>query len=300
MNEEIIDNRDVVIYCLKDPRPERGLEVRYIGKTVSPLIIRVQGHCDDQANTRKTAWIKSLKKLGLRPVIEQLDVAIGGVGWSDMEIGWIKYGREEGWRLTNHTTGGERGFVLNEESRAKISKALTGKVVSEETKEKLRIINTGKRKSQETLTKMSELMKGRRFNTPWIDKIRLAHRKLDEDKAAAILHRFEAGEQIKILSAEYGVSTSTIRKVLDGVYFKCGQDTDGYKKKYGGEESAYANEHSEKFVRLSNEEIKIALEDFINSKRTDKIKVGSIKVARDKRVTVFIEKQELINVATEC
>ena len=58
---------DVFIYSLSDPRTG---EIRYVGKTVN-LKRRLYGHLYDDEKTHKSAWIKSLKRLGLKP---QLDI----------------------------------------------------------------------------------------------------------------------------------------------------------------------------------------------------------------------------------
>lgn len=51
--------KEYKIYSLNDP--ETG-EVRYVGKTVSPLYKRLSSHYRDKSKSYKTFWIYSLKK----------------------------------------------------------------------------------------------------------------------------------------------------------------------------------------------------------------------------------------------
>ena len=90
-----------VIYSLADPR---NGEVRYIGKTVTTESNRLRGHMKDKENTPKTGWIKSLKKLGLKPVIEAVEETTE-LDWKECEKFWIENFRQMGCRLTNVCKG---------------------------------------------------------------------------------------------------------------------------------------------------------------------------------------------------
>lgn len=92
----------VYIYSLSDPRTE---QVRYIGKTVN-MKARFTKHMLGQgANPEKNKWIAELKDLGLRPVMQALELTTTEQ-WPERECYWIKYGREQGWELLNADDGG--------------------------------------------------------------------------------------------------------------------------------------------------------------------------------------------------
>lgn len=71
-------------------------------------------------------------------------------------------------------TGTWIGRTHSEETKAKISKAKTGKKVSEEVKEKQRIVKLGKKYTEEARKNMSKAQKGRKFSPETIEKMRIA------------------------------------------------------------------------------------------------------------------------------
>lgn len=98
------------IYTLTDPRTKIA---RYIGKT-KDIEDRYRRHLQKSyleggdKNTYKSNWIKSLLKIGLKPIIEILDV--GDVdNINELEIYWIAQFRQWGFKLTNLSEGGEIG-----------------------------------------------------------------------------------------------------------------------------------------------------------------------------------------------
>jgi predicted DNA-binding protein YlxM (UPF0122 family) len=58
-----------------------------VGKT-NNLTRRFQSHLDDNSNNLKTAWIKSLKKQGLKPSFQVIDIATE-LDWKTKECYWI-------------------------------------------------------------------------------------------------------------------------------------------------------------------------------------------------------------------
>jgi hypothetical protein len=96
---------DIHIYALIDPRDGA---VRYIGQTKTPKR-RLSGHMGQIHDSYKYRWIRRLKALGLRPVMEILEIATEA-NWSDRERYWISHYRSIGAKLTNVTSGGEGCF----------------------------------------------------------------------------------------------------------------------------------------------------------------------------------------------
>jgi hypothetical protein len=93
------------VYALKDPRDGA---VRYVGITFNPDQ-RLNGHLAEQSDSRKSAWIATLRKRGLAP--EMAIVESGDGGWSAQagcEQRWIAHFRPTG-KLFNLTSGGETG-----------------------------------------------------------------------------------------------------------------------------------------------------------------------------------------------
>ncbi len=113
------------IYALVDPITER---VRYIGKSDNPKK-RMNSHLTDTRYSKhKVNWIQKLKRQGLVPlllIIEEVDVSL----WKERERYWIAFYRQQQLDLINETDGGEgmNGWEITPETRAKRSKALTGK-----------------------------------------------------------------------------------------------------------------------------------------------------------------------------
>lgn len=172
----------IFIYGLSD---DTG--IRYIGQSLDPEK-RFRDHLRDKKHTHKVHWIKKLLAEGKMPelcILEETDET----NFGQREEAWIAYGRANGWKLTNLTDGGKgprghkhkeearqkmaaakignswnKGRIGNnftEETRRKVSLALTGHVESEETRQKKRIASTGRKHSLETRRKLSELHSGK-------------------------------------------------------------------------------------------------------------------------------------------
>lgn len=107
------------IYSLNDPITD---EVRYIGKTVSPLHKRLSSHYREKRYSYKNNWISSLKKQGLKPIIKLVEIC-NSTNWEERERYWIKYYRTIT-KLTNELDGGQgqqKGYKHTEEAKKKIS-----------------------------------------------------------------------------------------------------------------------------------------------------------------------------------
>ena len=148
-----------LVYALKCPMCGA---VRYIGKSSSGMA-RPKAHKNPsmlRGKTHRTNWIRSLKAQGLSYIIAVLETVDNKEALNASEIRWIAHGRAQGWRLTNHTDGGDGlgGMKHSAETRAKMSasaKALPAEVAKRRG-ESLK----GKPKSLEHKAKLSAARKG--------------------------------------------------------------------------------------------------------------------------------------------
>lgn len=142
--------------------------VRYIGVTRRPNK-RFRAHLIDKDRTYKTSWIKSLKEKSLVPHFNIIEDGLPEKEAFKKEIEYIKLFKSCGAKLTNATIGGEgiTGYKLTPEHKEKLRIAHTGLSnnrkgikLSEETKAKISRTLTGRTISQETIRKRREKMKG--------------------------------------------------------------------------------------------------------------------------------------------
>lgn len=122
------------IYVLIDPRTN---EVRYIGKA-NRVDERYKAHLNRarKHQTYKKNWIESLRKEGLKPIVEVVDV-VPIDEWQFWEIYWISQMKQWGFKLVNYTNGGDGCSFANQTSFKKGHKSWLGKSHSEETKNKI-------------------------------------------------------------------------------------------------------------------------------------------------------------------
>jgi hypothetical protein len=94
------------IYTLEHPITN---EIRYIGKTNSPDR-RLHHHwtVGYKSNNKTGNWLKSLKKLKLKPIMTIIDESTDN--WQQLEMYWISQFKTWGFILTNHTDGGEGAY----------------------------------------------------------------------------------------------------------------------------------------------------------------------------------------------
>ena len=91
------------IYILKCPISG---EIKYVGLTRVSLEHRLHLHLKENVKglTHKINWIKSLKKQGLKPLIEEIDSSSNLEELCKKEIYWIQYYLTQGAKLTNTIT----------------------------------------------------------------------------------------------------------------------------------------------------------------------------------------------------
>ena len=141
---------NVKIYGLIEPITG---QIKYIGKTKQLLQKRLSAHLAEcnKSNTKKNTWLKSIKKKGLKPKIEELDLVLESE-WEFWEQYWISQFKAWGFELKN-TDGGGKGQssefmrknnpMFKKKNRKKVSQSLKGNqfakgfIHSEETRRKV-------------------------------------------------------------------------------------------------------------------------------------------------------------------
>lgn len=115
----------MTIYTLSDPCTH---ELRYVGKTERSLAKRFREH---RRNARKNSsihlycWWRSLSR---EPVVEVVEECTTTAELNEAERFWIVQFKALGFRLVNHSDGGEgqRGLKHTPETKEKISRAIKG------------------------------------------------------------------------------------------------------------------------------------------------------------------------------
>jgi len=102
-------------------------EVRYVGKTVSKLNVRLSKHKHrrNKNNSHKNNWLRLLERKGLLSklriiAIEKCEESL----LTERERYWIQYFKDKGCDLTNVTSGGEvgsHGYKHSEKAKQKIA-----------------------------------------------------------------------------------------------------------------------------------------------------------------------------------
>jgi len=173
--------KEIKIYYLASSENEN--DIRYVGKTTQALKRRLAGHiCDAKKSKLKNYkrnhnynWITSVLAKGYEVLIMELDSIIieNDEPWEWLESYWISQIKTWGFRLNNLTSGGDgnknqhfsresiekraekiRGIPRDEETKRKISEALTGKNLSDTHIESIRktvVAKQGKPVNQYTL-----------------------------------------------------------------------------------------------------------------------------------------------------
>lgn len=167
-----------LIYALVDPRSKQW---RYIGKS-SRGLKRPEDHLRPsqlKSRTKKNSWVKSLLVAGLRPEVEVLEELPSDVGIDDAERAWIAAARSGFVSLTNGTDGGDgqlgNHWKWSDESRAKMSAAVTGRKFSTEHKRKISESNKGRTISEEHRAILSKMKSERPILLPERKNLSRAH-----------------------------------------------------------------------------------------------------------------------------
>lgn len=123
-----------IIYTLTDPTTKH---IKYVGKTSVDINKRYAQHIFQWKRSKKlnhvNSWIKSLFLNNQKPIIEVLDEV--SENWAFWESYWIEQCRVWGYKLCNHTSGGE-GTLGYKASKESILKRLNTLQTSTAWKEK--------------------------------------------------------------------------------------------------------------------------------------------------------------------
>lgn len=149
-----------LIYGLVDPRTKA---IRYIGKSSSGLSRprRHRAARELQANTRCCTWIKSLHAAGTDYDTVVLQELRRESQLNAAERRWIQCGLALGWRLTNHTAGGDgcSGYRQSAASNQSRSTKLNGRVFSEAHRRRISEAKRGVPKARAHRGKLKQAMR---------------------------------------------------------------------------------------------------------------------------------------------
>jgi len=208
------------IYILTDPITN---EVRYVGKTINTAK-RFAHHLSNNTKTHCRSWIKSLLNKNLLPVFSIIDETTEN--WAELEKYWIAQFKEWGFKLTNHTLGGEGlfGMKVSQETKDKKSIVMMGKTHTQKTKDKISLINSGKTRTEDCKLKTSNTLKEYYSINPHPIKgiIRgTINNKLEEKEVLEIRELLLAKEQTTSEIAKiYDVSKAVIQQIREGRTWK--------------------------------------------------------------------------------
>jgi hypothetical protein len=167
--------KPVTIYVLTDPR--HGT-VFYVGKTESPLQVRLRGHICDALAGRSSAGaiIREIVGAALRPTIRPIEIVNGGE-WALAEKRWIAHYRSLG-PLCNRTNGGQgvSGVLRTPDWIAKGVAARRESGRAAEGTKRAAQKNRGRQHTEQTKAKMSAVHKGRRPSDAAIEAVGARYR----------------------------------------------------------------------------------------------------------------------------
>ena len=131
---KILQAGQTYIYTLTDPLTN---DIHYVGKTSRPAI-RLQEHIKKAkySKTHKNNWINSLGKLGVKPVLDIIDI-VSNSDCGFWEQYWMDLIKTWGFNLTNVASGGIGGNLGIEVCKL-ISTKLKGRKFTNETIERMR------------------------------------------------------------------------------------------------------------------------------------------------------------------
>jgi len=117
--------RLIYIYTLSDPITK---EIRYVGKTVQKPTYRLSQHISQSRCTNKKdychCWIKSLLNKDLEPVINIIEKTYD----VNRECYWIKYYKDNNYKLTNLQEGGDKAGLGTKRTIEQIENIRKGRI----------------------------------------------------------------------------------------------------------------------------------------------------------------------------
>lgn len=215
----------IKIYYLSNPITN---DVRYVGQTKQSLKKRLSKHIVDSntilKKTHNHSWIKSLLNKNLKPEIHLIDI-VDEIDWVFWEQHYISLFKSWGFKLNNHTVGGEgkigikpwnfntkgvckpnSGSIKKGDERGIKTRFKKGSVLGIKTRFKKGRIphNLGVSHKLETIEKMRNIKLGKISG----------NRKLTFDDAVKIRELKINGLKIIELMDKFNVSKSTIKNII--------------------------------------------------------------------------------------
>lgn len=228
------------VYYHRDPRKEFKGWKRYIGKGSKNRATQFSGRYAKHKN-----WIKHLKSLGLKPIVEIVEYFEKEEDAFKKEMQLIKKYKEKGYDLYNTSDGGEGASGLSgnksywfgksrpQETKNKISKARKGKYKGKKAG------FYGKKHTKETKNKMSEIKKKSAIGNK--NKLGKTHteefKKVCQERMKGNTYRRRpvkclnngvVYESVKKACEELGLDNRSVHRVLKGEY----KHTKKYKFEY--------------------------------------------------------------------
>jgi group I intron endonuclease len=166
-----MDTIKYTIYKLIDPTDNR---IRYIGLTFNDLKTRLKSHISEPGSSHKINWIKKIKKIGLKPIIESVEEDISTYETAcEREIHFIDYFKSLGCDLTNMASGGNKNRKMSDETRKKMSEG------QKERYKHFKLIH-----SEDTKKKISNSTKERFQDSNERKKLRISNKKYEDSKSS--------------------------------------------------------------------------------------------------------------------
>jgi hypothetical protein len=209
----------IYIYVLVDPRTD---DIRYVGKTTD-INKRLTSHLCDKSKTHRVFWIKQLLALGLRPLVEVVEVLDDSADWQSREKIWIRLIKNLGYNLTNGTEGGDGVPKLDPSVRERIRLASVGRVHSEEEKAKRIKSCTGQKRSEEFKQLLRAKFKGRKVSDEHrLKAIQARNTALTDQQALDILNLKNRGLSAVAVATlvDFEISPSMVRRIWNGIRYK--------------------------------------------------------------------------------
>ena len=209
--------------------------IRYIGKTSRRICDRLWDHKKYAKRypnrTYRSTWINSVLSRGSDVVAVELEEC-GESTLNEREMYWIAYYRKQGYRLTNHTDGGDGSTNMDEATRQKLREYRTGRPCPESVKRQLSDMfkgrpspMTGRKHTDEARSKMQG--RGLGVKRPQDVVTRMARGqaakigKLSEEDVRDIYRKCLSAEKSKReIADEYSVSLSCVERIYSGATWK--------------------------------------------------------------------------------
>jgi DNA-binding transcriptional regulator YdaS (Cro superfamily) len=214
LSYQVATEEPVTIYALADPRTG---EVRYVGKAVDPAR-RLRQHMTAfqlrNYRSQKNSWLLSLLDAGVTPTLHVLEL-VEHQDANAAEIRWIAKALEMGARLTNGTAGGEGGAVTDPDARARIRAAHVGSKASAETKKKMSAAAKRRCADEAERERLKSISNGK---PPTHHGEKNPRTKLGDAQVRQLRELAAAGEDLRALAAEFGITPASVTQLVTGQY----------------------------------------------------------------------------------